>query len=579
VGDTTDTTCRIWIRADDPGDEGARLSATRRTIGVVGFVEPGDEIGEAWYFRLPREFDRTGMFTIGKDVDIGSYRTDVEREKRLTGLPRARRAAAPTKLKPDTEYRVRAATLTLDDPWLDAQDVPDWKLRERLPDIDSIKNDMLAFDAHECEAVFRTFPPSKRIAPRLSFLLGSCRYPGLLWKIKEADRIFGPMQEHYAVGNQWGGPARFNLMVGDQIYADTLNRAVPLLKADSYEEFQERYISAFEGPNLRQLLRTSPTYMILDDHEIEDNWSQDQLGTPSGHRLFNVAVSAYMNYQWSHGPRTWGELLYYRFECGGYPFFVLDTRTQRFKDQELGKGLRDNHLLGWPNIDPAHPGQLKRLLDWLAEQQTEHGNIPKFIVSASVFAPNPINERLNPGASEPPVDAAVDLEAFVFETNRSRREASDSWPGYPNTRLAILAHIVEKKIQNVIFLSGDIHCSNIAEIAFTGTADAERLRAYCVTSSAFYWPFPFADGDPNGYVHDSRAKGQEDPFPIVGTPVVMHYRSYGYTQQDNFCRLDVDKAGHTLTVSVFNEHGEPARVAADRAAPSNVNTLDLAPWK
>ena len=38
-----------------------------------------------------------------------------------------------------------------------------------------------------------------------------------------------------------------------------------------------------------------------------------------------------MNYQWSHSPRNFGRLFYYRFDWSGYPFFVLDTRTQRYK--------------------------------------------------------------------------------------------------------------------------------------------------------------------------------------------------------------------------------------------------------
>ena len=72
------------------------------------------------------------------------------------------------------------------------------------------------------------------------------------------------------------------------------------------------------------------TYMILDDHEIEDNWSQDRMRRSAKHQLFTIAVDAYLSYQWSHGPRTWGRRLYYRFDCGGLPFFVFDTRTQRF---------------------------------------------------------------------------------------------------------------------------------------------------------------------------------------------------------------------------------------------------------
>lgn len=99
-------------------------------------------------------------------------------------------------------------------------------------------------------------------------------------------------------------------MVGDQVYADTLNRFVPIGLADTYEEFQERYKTAFGSPNMRRLLRAAPTYMTLDDHEIEDNWTQDRLGEEGKHRLFNIAIGAYMSYRWSHGPRSDGRLLY-----------------------------------------------------------------------------------------------------------------------------------------------------------------------------------------------------------------------------------------------------------------------------
>ena len=111
-----------------------------------------------------------------------------------------------------------------------------------------------------------------------------------------------------------------------------LNESIPLLRADTYEEFQERYARPPSArSNLRRLLRTSTTYMILDDHEIEDNWTQDRHRGSATTQSFNIAISAYMSYQWSHGPRTWGRLPVRHFECAGYPFFVLDTRTQRYK--------------------------------------------------------------------------------------------------------------------------------------------------------------------------------------------------------------------------------------------------------
>jgi alkaline phosphatase D len=232
-------------------------------------------------------------------------------------------------------------------------------------------------------------------------------------------------------------------------------------------------------------------------------------------------------------------------------------------------------------MDPAHPGQLKRLLDWLSGQQQERGNVPKFIVSASVFAPNPIDERIDPDFLSEELQGVGDRTAdiLLFEANRRRREKSDAWPAYPVTRHAILEHIVKSNIQNVVFLTGDIHCTNIARLEFTGTPETETLHAYDITSSALYWPFPFADGDPNNYVHDSRASGQIDRFPIRGTDIEMNYQAWGFTQEDNFCRLDLDKSAHSLQIRVFDRDGQPVRVTNEDGRLVQANRLSLATWE
>jgi alkaline phosphatase D len=352
VGHTTDTTCRIWIRAADPADNKTTLDEDRRTVGVLGVMR-NKKIAEAWYFRLQREYDRTGTFLLGQDVQLGWYDDDLKERALAQGKEPPKPDDLPKKVRalpldPDTPYTIRAGTLTIDDPLPNSASLPDWQLIDRLPDIDKIKGELINFKAEACEATFRTFPASKKVEDTLSFLLGSCRYPGLLWKIKEADRIFGPMQKHFEDG-ALGKAARFTMMCGDQIYADMLNRMIPLGRADTFDEFQERYVTAFGAPNLRQLMRTATTYMILDDHEIEDNWTQDRINDAGKHQLFNLAIGAYQSYQWSHGPHgppNSERLLYYTFECAGYPVFVLDTRTQRYKDDL--PGLHDNHMVGRP---------------------------------------------------------------------------------------------------------------------------------------------------------------------------------------------------------------------------------------
>src|SRR5262245_3187418 len=96
IGHTTDTTCRVWIRASDPGDTSAGLNPGHRTIGVIGIVTDPDDaskraIGDAWYFRLAREYDRTGTFRLGFDVPLGRWEDDARRERRIMG--RAQRPA------------------------------------------------------------------------------------------------------------------------------------------------------------------------------------------------------------------------------------------------------------------------------------------------------------------------------------------------------------------------------------------------------------------------------------------------------------------------------------------------------
>ena len=169
-------------------------------------------------------------------------------------------------------------------------------------------------------------------------------------------------------------------------------------------------------------------------------------------------------------------------------------------------------------------------------------------------------------------------DALLFEANRKRREKSDSWPAFPATRNAILKYIVENQVQNVVFLTGDIHCSNIARIEFSGTPEAKKLAVHDITSSALYWPFPFADGDPNAYVHDSTVQGQIDRFPLQGTGVEANYRAWGFTQEDNFCRVEIDKAKGTLRVRVFDRQGALVQVTNDRGKLVKENLLPLAAW-
>ncbi|HEY2951981.1 MAG TPA: alkaline phosphatase D family protein, partial [Verrucomicrobiae bacterium] len=252
VGHTTTESVRVWMRGSD--------EAPGRTVGVAVLCDTKGKPKKdtARYFRLHREFDRTGA------VDFDD-------------------------LEPNTPYLVRCGSLTLDSTD-DSEHIETSDLENTLPDAGAWIEELKDLPPEESTAEFTTFPPSADAG--LSFIFGSCRYPGLFWAAKRADRIYGSILKRFQHGGD--SPPRFVLMVGDQIYADKMNKALPIGRADTPSEFHERYVTAFTSPNMRELLRTVPTYMILDDHEIEDNWTQDRL--KDEHGLFNIAMSAYMSY-------------------------------------------------------------------------------------------------------------------------------------------------------------------------------------------------------------------------------------------------------------------------------------------
>ena len=82
-------------------------------------------------------------------------------------------------------------------------------------------------------------------------------------------------------------------MTGDQIYGDRDNALGPVVH-------RPRYRKSWNTFNFRKLVRSAPTYMILDDHEIRDNWTMDQHRGNEG--LFTSATDNYKNYQCESRP-------------------------------------------------------------------------------------------------------------------------------------------------------------------------------------------------------------------------------------------------------------------------------------
>ncbi len=361
-----------------------------------------------------------------------------------------------------------------------------------------------SFDWTEAHtATFRTASDDADV--ERSFVFGSCRYllkflGGTLWD-KRGDRTFRSVLEQIDDGRK----TDFTLMLGDQIYADDLNFVFPDSKVDQYFE---RYREVFSQPHLRRLMGGLPTYMTLDDHEIEDDWPQratcgDHLGK------FQAAMQAFQAYQLSHGPlydvRGNGRIdgspgdYWYKFRNGCCDVFVTDSRTERFYPEGEGERLM------------VSEEQIEALKSWLVEEA--EGRV-KLVATSVPFFPD------------------------LFGGH-------DRWDGFPGQRNEILDFIQENNIRKVVFLSGDVHASMSAELV---DLDDPKFKVVSIVSSPFFWHLFHTKA--SRFQLSGNLKHSNRQFQIRNaTPVIA---------KDNFTRVTVRP--DQLTVEVFGRKGNPLSI-------------------
>ena len=257
---------------------------------------------------------------------------------------------------------------------------------------------------------FVTAPPDD-IDSELCFLLGSCNFH-TLGIVSSPDPAFERIGRIIKAQQ-----ANFMIHCGDQIYSDIPLTAIPVFNL-GIEQYRSKYVDAWgDSVPTSNVLRMIPHYMVLDDHEIVNNFANDIelfFGLIDVDRLKDVAVKAYREYQHLHNPQTYGhDVLYYHFSYGRNRFFVMDTRTERYQKTSPTQMISED--------------QLERFLAWM----TEHPQDVKFVVSSVPFV--------------------ADLK---FHND-------DKWcsPSFSPQRERIIRFIADNDIRNVIFLTGDMHNS------------------------------------------------------------------------------------------------------------------------
>lgn len=263
---------------------------------------------------------------------------------------------------------------------------------------------------------------SPRATQPKAYVVGSCRYlrltAGIAAEPHLGDRMFATISR---LAEEADPPVSAMLMTGDQIYVDDLNFIAP---DRELKDILLKYRVAFSQPNIAKLMSALPTYMILDDHEIEDNWPANK--NKSDDVLYANAIKAYEVYQASHGPAhelcAGGQVdrkldkYWYLFTDGDIEWFVTDSRTRR------NLAASDRRIL---DIE-----QEQALCTWLINSSAR----VKFVVTSVMFYPD------------------------------SKRPDNDAWKGFPEQRIGLLETIRTHAIKNVFIVSGDIHGSLISRL-------------------------------------------------------------------------------------------------------------------
>ncbi|PSW10342.1 alkaline phosphatase [Photobacterium rosenbergii] len=449
VGHTSASDARIWGRARY---KSKKKTSIFRAHGIARIRLLGDTNWVTKIFKMNPNFDMTGV-------------------------------AIFSDLAADTEYQYQAG-------WFFSEDEP-----EQI-DINT--------DINWGGIGISTFKTASNVStqPR-ELAFGSCRYFlklfGGKYFTENGDKTFRSIVNQI----EGGKPLDRFLMLGDQIYADDLNIIAP---DQTVDEYCKRYQQAFSQPHIRKLMGMVPTYMMLDDHEIEDNWPKS--ASPEDKRKkYPQAMLAYSAYQQAHSPLiqldSSGKIIrshtahYYTFSDGCCEFFVADTRTER--NENTGKIISD--------------AQHRALRQWLSSVPEDS---VKFIATSVPFFP--------------------DIED----------DTSDKWGGYLAQRDIIIDHIRHRGIRKVVFLSGDVHCSFNATINVG--SDEEPLDVHSIVSSPFYWPYSHMEGD---------------DFNWQWVRTVNRNKSYRITHHsevlsdDNFTRLSVTPSSIEIKVYKRKEFARP----------------------
>ena len=219
-------------------------------------------------------------------------------------------------------------------------------------------------------------------------------------------------------------------------------------EVQTLDEYRDKYNLYHSDPNLRAVRASAPLIPIWDDHEVEDNWARDQPGEATGQvrvpflqRRAN-AFQAFFEMMPRRPKRGTTSQIYGRVPLGGNAeLFMLDTRQYR-DDQACGDefGVQCAETQD-PSRTLLGAEQKAWLKDGLARSRAAWKVIGTQVMVMALDLPR--SNGLNP----------------------------DQWDGYSAERRELLEHVRSNGIDDVTFITGDIHTFWAGNVTPTGRQD------------------------------------------------------------------------------------------------------------
>ncbi len=316
------------------------------------------------------------------------------------------------------------------------------------------------------------------------------------------------------------------LLLGDQVYADEVSPATrefirgrrdvsrpPGEEVLDFEEYTRLYCEAWGDGDIRWLLATVPSTMILDDHDVHDDWNiseawvREMRAQPWWHERAEAAFMSYWVYQHLGNlapPELAREPLFRRLreaKDGGADLRRFARKTER--DPESGQfsfhrdfgrtrlvvvDARAARVLEEGRRDLVNPGEWQ----WIVE--CTRGEYDHLLIASTLpaFVQRAVHDL--EAWSEAVAGGAWGAAASRVAERVRRALDLDHWAAFQRSfgeLVALLAELGRDRPHGgeppatITLLGGDVHTAYVAEVTLAG---GQRSRIHQVVCSPFRNP-------------------------------------------------------------------------------------------